>query len=169
MYKNNFTDAQVMFLEEGDYSSDCRIVTHYSNQTEQDVYSVLGYFYTKDTKEVYVNDRVVVVEKTNSPKLRLFYYPQMYEYELSLISDEDDNYISNNLLYLIQKRNKSYKIYNLVGYNQPIEFLNGFPEYIVQDKIEDFEFLNDNFKISVPRMKLVTCLSLPAFPLTSEK
>ena len=71
----------------------------------------------------------------------------MYEYELPLISDEDDDYISTNLLYLIQKRGSNYDIYNLVGYNTPTKFKNGFPPEINQSEIVDFEFLNDTLLI----------------------
>lgn len=147
MYKNNFTDARVMFLEEGEYSSDCRLVTHFPDKTFEDIYTVLSYFYTKDTKHVYTKSRGVIVERITAPKLKLFYYPQVYEYELPLISDEDDNYISSNLLYLIQRRGKSYSIFNLIGYNEPKEFDGGFPPYINQSKILDFEFLDDTLLI----------------------
>ncbi len=147
MYKNNFTDARVMFLEEGEYSSDCRLVTHFADKTFEDIYTVLSYFYTKDTKQLYTKNRGVIVEKTTSPKLKLFYYPQVYEYELPLISDEDDNFISTNLLYLIQKRGEKYSIFNLIGYNEPKEFDGGFPTYINQSKILDFEFLDDTLLI----------------------
>ena len=147
LIKNNFCDARVMFVEEGDYSSDCRLVTHFPNQTSEDIYTVLGYFFTKDTKELYTKNRTVVVEKTTSPKVRLFFYPQVYEYELPLISDEDNDFFSTNMLYLIQKKGNNYKIYNLIGYNEPKEFSDGLPAYINRDTIEDFEFLNDTLLI----------------------
>ena len=147
MHKNNFTDARIMFVKEGEYSNQCKIVTHFSDESIEDIYTVLGYFYTKDTKEAYVKNRGVIVEKTTKPHLKLFYYPQMYEYELPLISDEDENWLSNNLIYLIQKRNDIYSIYNLVGYNEPSEFVKGFPEHINQSSICDFEFLNDTLFI----------------------
>lgn len=147
MYKNNFSDARVIFLKEGEYSYDCKIVTHYPDATVEDIYSVLCYYYTKNSKAVYTKNRAVITEKTTSPRLQLFYYPQMYEYELPLISDEDDDYISTNLLYLIQKRGSNYDIYNLVGYNTPTKFKNGFPPEINQSEIVDFEFLNDTILI----------------------
>lgn len=147
MHKNNFSDARVMFLKEGEYSNQCKIVTHFPDATVEDIYTVLGYFYTKDTKEVYVKNRAVITEKTTSPRIMLFYYPQMYQYKLPLISDEDDDYFSTNLLYLIQKRGSSFEIYNLVGYNTPQKFKNGFSDFLKQESIVDFEFLNDTLLI----------------------
>lgn len=147
MHKNNFSDAKIMFLKEGEYSNQCKIVTHFPDATVEDIYTVLGYFYTKDTKEVYVKSRAVITEKTTSPRIMLFYYPQMYQYKLPLISDEDDDYFSTNLLYLIQKRGSSFEIYNLVGYNTPQKFKNGFSDFLKQESIVDFEFLNDTLLI----------------------
>ena len=147
MHKNNFSDARIMFLKEGEYSNQCKIVTHFPDATVEDIYTVLGYFYTKDTKEVYVKSRAVITEKTTSPRIMLFYYPQMYQYKLPLISDEDDDYFSTNLLYLIQKRGSSFEIYNLVGYNTPQKFKNGFSNFLKQESIVDFEFLNDTLLI----------------------
>ena len=147
MHKNNFSDARIMFLKEGEYSNQCKIVTHFPDATVEDIYTVLGYFYTKDTKEVYVKSRAVITEKTTSPRIMLFYYPQMYQYKLPLISDEDDDYFSTNLLYLIQKRGSSFEIYNLVGYNTPQKFKNGFSDFLKQESIVDFEFLNDTLLI----------------------
>ena len=67
---------------------------------------------------------------------------------LPLLSNEEADYISNDLLYLIQKlEGNIYKIYNLVGYETPVEFTTGFPANIDFSKIEDFEFLNDTLLI----------------------
>ncbi len=146
MYKNDFSDAQLMFLKEGDTRADCKIVRFYDDQEMDNVYSILAYYYTYETKEVYAKNRAVVVEKTTRPYVWLYYYPQMYRYSLPLLEDQNelDNYISTNLLYLIQKlSNSNYKIYNLVGYNDPTEFEGGFPEYLNQETFLDFEFLDD--------------------------
>ena len=136
-----------MYLKEGEYSNECKIVTHFANETVEDIYTVIGYYYTKDTKNIYVKNRAVIVEKTTQPSVLLFYYPQMYEYELPLISDEDNNYFSHDLMYLIQKRGTTYKVFNIVGYNEPQEFIGGFPESINQENIVDFEFLKDTLLI----------------------
>lgn len=143
MYKNNFADSQVFYLEEGEHSFECAMVTHFPNKEIKDIYSVLSYYFTKDTRKIEVKNRAVIVEKTTEPKLWIYFYPQLYRYELSLIGEEDTNYISTNLMYLIQKFGDEYKIYNLVGYDNPKEFDGGFPEEIDKTKIESFEFLND--------------------------
>ena len=148
MYKNNYSDAQNMFLQSGEYSSDCRLVIHNPSGEIKDIYTVVAYYFTKDTKEVYTKNRAVIVEKTTAPYFWIYYYPQIYRYNLSLLQDEVDDYISTNLLYLIQKLSDgNYKIYNLVGYENPSEFKNGFPLEVNQSKIEDFEFLNDTLLI----------------------
>ena len=143
MYKNNFADSQVFYLEEGEHSFECAMVTHFPNKEIKDIYSVLSYYFTKDTRKIEVKNRAVIVEKTTEPKFWIYFYPQLYRYELSLIGEEDTNYISTNLMYLIQKFGDEYKVYNLVGYDNPKEFDGGFPEEIDKTKIESFEFLND--------------------------
>lgn len=148
MFKNNFCDAAIHFLKEGEMSLDCRIVTFSPNTNVRDVFTNAAYFYTKDTKQVYAKNRAIIVEKTTTPSLWVFYYPQVYRYNLSILGTELDDYISTNLIYLIQKKaTNSYKIYNLVGYDTPTEFSNGFPSEIDQSKILDFEFLGDTLLI----------------------
>ena len=148
MHRNNFSDALLIFLKHGVYSSECKIITNYPDKTYTDYYTILGYYYTSGTKSVYTKDRAVVVEKAEEPKLWIYLYPQMYRYNLPLISDELDNYLSTNLLYLIQKySNSDYKIYSLVEYKNPQEFKNGFPSTLDKSKIADFEFLDDTLLI----------------------
>ena len=43
--------------------------------------------------------------------------------------------------------NSNYQIYNLVGYNTPENFINNFPSFVDQNKILDFEFLQDTLLI----------------------
>lgn len=144
MYKNNFTDSFIMYLEEGDTSYNCRLVTHYPDKESEDVYTSLAYYYTKDTKKIHIKGRAVIVEKNTSPTFWIYFYPQMTRYMLPLLSNEKADYISTNLLYLIQKlEGNIYKIYNLVGYDTPVEFATGFPAHVDLSKVEDFEFLND--------------------------
>ena len=154
MYKTNFTDAKVIFLQEGTTSTDCRIVTHEPNENVTDVYSSLAYHYTNNTKETYAKGRAVVVEKLTTPHFLIYYYPQVFKYELPLLSNELDDYISTNLNYLIQKTTDSkYHIYNLIGYDQPEEFVKGFPEDIDQNQICDFEFMEDTLLIFLKENK----------------
>jgi len=54
------------------------------------------------------------------------------------------------LLYIVQKYDNTaapYKIYSLSEYNKPIEFLNGFPDFIDKSTITDFEFVGDTLII----------------------
>lgn len=148
MHRNNFSDALLIFLKHGQLSSDCQIITNYPDKSFTDYYSVLGYYFTSGTKSVYTKDRAVVVEKSENPKLWIYFYPQIYRYNLPLINNEIDNYLSTNLLYLIQKYpNNDYKIYSLVEYKNPKEFDSGFPNSLDKSKIVDFEFLNDTLLI----------------------
>lgn len=144
MYKNNFSDALIIFLKHGELSFKCKIVNNYPDKTYTDVYSVLAYYYACNTKNVEAKNRAIIVQKSEPPFFWIYFYPQIYRYELQLISDEIDDYISTNLSYLIQKhKNNEYKIYSLAEFNNPEEFSVGFPETINKNKIVDFEFLND--------------------------
>lgn len=148
MYKTNFNDAKVLFLQEGETSTDCRIVTHEPNETFTDVYSSLALHYTKNTKEAYSKGRAVIIEKNIEPYLLIYYYPQVFEYNLPLLSNELDDYISNNLNYIIQKTtDNEFHIYNLIGYDEPEEFIDGIPQEINKTNIIDFEFLDDTLLI----------------------
>ena len=53
-------------------------------------------------------------------------------------------------MYIIQKYTDAdipYKIYSLNDYDNPQEFLNGFPSEIDLSTVTDFEFLNDTLLI----------------------
>lgn len=148
MYKNNFCDGRMLYLKDGKYSIQTRLVTHFADATEQDVYTSLAYNLVNNSKNIYCHNRALIAEKNNSPSLVIFYYPQMYQYELSLISNELKDYISTDLNYLIQKlENNEYKIYNLVGYDTPEEFSDGLSNLVDTSKIVDFEFMNDTLLI----------------------
>ena len=144
MHKNNFTDAMVIFLKGAESVYDTKIVYYYADKTTQDIFTTLAKHFTEDAREVYTKNRAVIIEKTTSPRIWLYYYPQIYRYTLSLFGDEENDFISSNLLYLIQKISSTdYKIYNLVGYDSPTEFEGGFPTEIDLSKVQDFEFLDN--------------------------
>jgi len=103
MYKNNFCDGQMIYLKEGESSAECRIVTHSADKSETDIYSSLAYHLTKDARKIYSKNRAIISEKNTKPSVVIYYYPQIYEYKLPLISNEVINYISENLNYIIQK------------------------------------------------------------------
>lgn len=148
MYKNNFCDGQIIYLKEGSSSVECRIVTHDANISETDIYSSLAYHLTNNATKIYCKNRAIISEKTNEPSVVIYYYPQIFEYNLPLISNEKKDYISNNLNYLIQEfDDKEFKIYNLVGYNEPEEFSNSISNLVQTKDILDFEFMNDSLLI----------------------
>lgn len=148
MFKNNFCDGKMIYLKEGETSADCRIVTHDSNGSETDIYSSLAYHLTNNATKIYSKNRAIISEKISEPSVVIYYYPQIFEYNLPIISNEKKDYISNNLNYLIQEfNNKEFKIYNLIGYDEPEEFLEPISNLIQTDTILDFEFLNDSLLI----------------------
>lgn len=148
MHKNNFCDAQIIYLREGESSASCRIVTHSSSATETDVYSILAYELTNNSTKIYTKDRAIISEKNTSPNIVIYYYPQVYKYELPIISNELKDYVSNNLNYIIQKNeNNQYTIYNLIGYDSPEEFTNNISSLVNTSKIVDFEFMHDTLLI----------------------
>ena len=148
MYKNNFCDGRMIYLKEGETSLKCRLVTHSADGTETDVYSSLAYALVKDATNIYTKGRAIISEKSTTPSVVIYYYPQVYEYDLPLISTELKNYISQDMNYIIQKtETNEYKIYNLVGYDTPEEFSDGFLSILPYNQIVDFEFMKDSLLI----------------------
>lgn len=148
MYKNNYSDAAIIFIKEAEYSYECRMVTHYADKTYRDVATVLAYDLCHNTKEIYAKGRAVIVEKITSPKVFIYYYPELENYNLSLIQNEEDDYFSSDLYYLIQKYDgNQYKVYNLVEYNKLVEYENQLEDFVDVSKILGFEFLNDTLLI----------------------
>lgn len=144
MQKNNFTDATIMMLKADEEPLETKLVYFYQDKTTKDVYTTLAVQFTENAKEIYTKSRAVIIEKTTSPHIWVYFYPQKFKYTLSLFGEELNDYISTDLHYLIQKLNtNSYKIYNLVGYNTPTEFLDGFPSELDLNSVLDFEFVGD--------------------------
>ena len=139
MHKNNFCDGQIIYLKEGNTSIECRIVTHLADETETDIYSSFAYHLTKDA---------IISEKNTEPSVVIYYYPQVYEYNLPIISNEIKDYISHDLNYIIQElQNNEFKIYNLVGYDTPEEFSDSISNITNTSTIVDFEFMKDTLLI----------------------
>ena len=143
LYKNNFCDGLAVFVKGGEYSYDCRMVTHYADKSIRDVATVLAYDLTKDTKKIYSKDRAVIVEKTTNPKLSIYLYPEVIKYDLPLNNIESNYYFSNDLCYLIQKNaDESIKTYYLCD-GELKEFDGLISGLFDQSKVVDFEFMND--------------------------
>ena len=156
---NKFCDAHIIYCKEGEYSYTSKLVTHYANKTEKDVYTSLAYTLTNNAKELYVKDRGIIVEKTEAPKIQIYHYPHVYQYLFPEIENEQDYYLSNNLLYMaVRKNDGSLHFYNLVGYNETFEFLNNLPEYIQPESVQDIVFLKDSFLVFTPES--IFCFNL---------
>lgn len=148
MYKNNFSDSLLIFIKIGENSATTRNIYYFPNQTVDDVYSTIAFQITQNARELYVKSRAIVVEKTTNPSIWVYFYPEWFKYTLSISDNEENNFISTNLKYLIKKhKDSTYQIFNLLGYNNLTEFKNGLPIQINQNKILDFEFLNDTLLI----------------------
>ena len=148
MYHNNFCDGQIIYLKEGNSSAECRLVTHSADMVETDIYSSLAYHLMKDSKNIYSKSRAIISEKTTEPSIVIYYYPQIFEYKLPLISEEIKDFISADLNYIIQHyKNNEFKIYNLVGYDTPEEFINTIDILESPNHILDFEFMKDTLLI----------------------
>jgi len=148
IHKNNFCDARIVFIKGGEYSYEARLVTHYPDKEVKDVATVLAYELTNNTKEIYVKGRSIIVEKITEPFVDLYYFPSLEKYNLSIIQNEVDDYFSSDMLYLIQKyQDANFKMFNLVGFNEPVEFADDISNFVDFEKIKSFEFLNDTLLI----------------------
>lgn len=161
LYKNHFCDGQIIYLKEGETSASSRIVTHYADFTENDTYSYLAFALTNNSKRIYTKGRAIISEKKTSPTLSIFYYPQVFEYNLPLLSNEKKNYISPTLDYIIQEfDNKKFDIYNLVGYETPEMFVDNIDSIVNTNDIVDFEFLKDTLLIFVQNSDQIIAYNL---------
>ena len=107
----------MLYLKNGETSASCRVVTHHADSTETDTYSYFAYSLLNNAKNIYSKNRAIISEKTTQPSLVIYYYPQIFEYKLPLLSNELANYLSPDLNYIIQKiSDNNYQIYNLIGY-----------------------------------------------------
>lgn len=148
MLKNNFCDGSMFYLKEGEASYECRIVTHSSSATETDIYSYLAYALSLNAKRVYCKGRAIISEKNTSPTIVIYYYPQIYQYELPLIQEEIKDFISDDLYYIAQENeNKVFKLYNLIGYDTPEEFTNNLSDFMDCNTIQEIVFMKDSFLV----------------------
>ena len=144
LHKNNFSDAEIWYVQAGATSSRCRRSIHKPDKTVTTGYTVVAYYYTYSTTAIYVKTRAVIVEKTLATKCWVFYYPQLYRFELPQFADSEKCYISTNLLHMIAKSTDGkYSAYNLVGYDTAEPFSVDIPPEIDQSKILHIEFLID--------------------------
>ena len=151
LYKNNFCDSMIGFVT-NNYNNtveNYRIEQWNADYTCEVTNEIPAYYLCNGTVSIEGKSRAVIAKMTQSPYVWIYYYPQVYRYNISL-ADGVKNWISTNLMYIIQKYENSdvpYKIYSLNDYDNPQEFLNGFPSFIDSSTITDFEFLNDTLII----------------------
>ena len=145
-HKNNFSDAEMWYLQAGATTTKCKRVIHHLNRSITSNYTNFAYQLTKYTTSLKVKTRGVVVEKdaNSSQNFFLYYFPQIYNINLDIYKILSKFYISNNLLYLIElKTDGSYHPYNMVGYDVLSEFSKGMPKDLDTSKILYIEFLID--------------------------
>jgi len=148
LYKSNFADAFVMFYKSDTSVYESKIVYFYQDKTTSELSSTPAYNILNDTKEIYLKNRCLVVEKVSSPHIYLYFYPEFKEHIIDISNNEINDYFSSNMHYLLQKiGNGNYKFYNLINfekYNELDFTLSDIEDYT---SILDFEFLNDTLLI----------------------
>ena len=141
-HKNNFSDAQIIYLQPGESSSACRRAVHNIDKTSSSGYNVTAYYYTYATTNITVKNRAVICEKTLNPITWVYFYPQIYRYQIPQFAEAEKNYISTNLLYLFQKLpDSTYRAYSLAGYEN-VQSIS-LPEDLDQSKIINIEAFED--------------------------
>jgi len=126
--------------------------------------SDISYAILFDSINITVSGRTVVSEKTNSPYLRVVYFPNLETAETTFSSgikhwcSKDGNYI------IAKYEDNSYKIFNFHEINNLIEFKNNFPSFIDTSTITDFEFVGDYLLI----FTTLTNESLYAIPIKNN-
>ena len=151
LYKNSFCDSMIGFVT-NNYNSTAenyRIEQWYSDYTCTITNEIPAYYLCNGTVSLEGKSRAAIAKMNEAPYIWLYYYPQVYRYSISLTQGVQ-NWISTNLMYIIQKYNNAdtpYKIYSLNDYDNPQEFINGFPSQIDLSTVTDFEFLADTLLI----------------------
>ena len=151
LYKNSFCDSRLCFIT-NNYNGEAesyRIEYRYIDGTYQITDEMVAYYLSNNTVSLEGKSRAAVAKKSVAPYIWLYYYPQVYRYSITL-TQGIQNWISTNLMYLIQKYDNTetpYKIYSLTDYNNPQEFTSGLPAQIDQTSITDFEFVGDTLLI----------------------
>ncbi len=146
LYKNNFCNSLIGFITNNYKGIDENYrIEEISADYSSVVTNQIPAYNLSSAIAVEGKSRAVVAKMAEKPYIWLYYYPQAYRYSISL-TEGVKNWISTDLMYLIQKYDDSqtpYKIYSLNDYNNPQEFIEGFPSQIDMSTVVDFEFLKD--------------------------
>lgn len=141
--RSEFYGGELMFLKTASTSSNCRIVSYYGDKSTKDVYSMLAYYFSFETKQIKVFGRAVVVEKFSSPHIMVFFYPNHNRFTLELFENDLDDYFSTNMLYLAQKQTDGkINFFNLSKYTEARLFSSDINSYNIKN-ILSVEFVGN--------------------------
>lgn len=147
-HKNNFSDAQFIYLQAGETSNKCRRAIHTIDKTQSSGYNITAYYYTMATTNVYVKNRAVISEKASdvTSTMWFYYYPQVYKMQFEKYDVVGvKNHLSSNLLYLFQKMpDGTYRAFVLNDLTREDGTLTELklPETLEQTNIEKIEALD---------------------------
>ena len=106
--------------------------------TSEDAFSLIN-----NVDTISSSGRKLLVHRNINPHLFVFDYPDFTKYSDQLFTGIK-YYSSHDGNYLIEKySDNTYKIFNFHRFNQMSEFEGGFPNYIDQSQILDFEFMSN--------------------------
>ena len=147
LYHNACCASMIGFITNnfGGVSNTYRIEEHRIGEQTVVSNEIPAYYLSTNVISLKGKGRAVVAKKVNSPYIWIYYYPEISTFTLN-VPVGLDNWMSQDLLYLIRKYDDAttpYKIYSLANYASPQEFTNGFPQEITLSSVTDFEFVNN--------------------------
>ena len=144
VYKNNYCEPRIGFISDTYNGGTYYFIEEFLESASQFAASSdTAFGLLNKTTGIKVSGRAVVSEKTNSPYLNVYYYPNFDGIDTSFTSGIK-HYFSQDGNYIIAKlSDETYKIYNFHEINKLIEFKNGFPSFVDFSTISDFEFVGD--------------------------
>ena len=142
--KNNYVEPRICFITDS-YAGGTYYLTEevYKDKKSFTANSDVSYKTLYNTDKIHVVGRNLVSEKSVSPYLKVFYYPDFTEADTSLYAGVK-HYFSNDGNYMIVKyTDNTYKIFNFHTIDNLNEFKYGFPQFVDFNNIKDFEFVGD--------------------------
>lgn len=144
IYKNNYVEPRICFITDTYAGGTYYLIEEISeNETTFSSNSDIAYSLLNNTVEIQTSGRCVLSQKTSSPYLIVYYYPN-FENVDNDFSIGIKHYTSKDGNYIISKiSDGNYKIYNFHTINNLTEFEAGFPSYVDLTSVLDFEFVGD--------------------------
>ena len=153
LYQNNYCDSLVFFLttqSNGITGIPSVDMVDEDGQLDSSVSSSLATMIISGSTESYGTDRVLCCKKPSvegSAIYNTYFFPEAIRYNIAN-DGEIDLYASPDFKYVIKKYSStSYKIFNIIGYNLPVEFDDNFFSTLTQSEFLSFEFLKDSLLI----------------------